>query len=223
MLPTRRGSSPQSPDHRSDAHPTEPPKPAKLLVQPDKGKTEVISTFAPRYTLWLPTGIALSRHRDYFKWHMRPTYPQTRLRICASAQFDLSLHWSLTWYMSLKHSMANSVDSYQNARMRRLICIYAGRIYYQFSCVCAWVCVWRRSFIFVLLLFVVVVFALLLLLFFKTVLVNRRHHSSNHRLEYSCINTWKISSPKSEKETKSSFEQQKSTIRFIWHVFLVTW
>ena len=28
MLPTRRGSNPQPPDHQSDAHPTEPPSPA---------------------------------------------------------------------------------------------------------------------------------------------------------------------------------------------------
>ena len=28
MLPTRRGSNPQPPDHQKDEHPTEPPRPA---------------------------------------------------------------------------------------------------------------------------------------------------------------------------------------------------
>ena len=28
MLPSRRGSNPQPPDHQSDEHPTEPPRPA---------------------------------------------------------------------------------------------------------------------------------------------------------------------------------------------------
>ena len=31
MLPTRRGSNPQPPDHQSDAHPTEPPKPVQCM------------------------------------------------------------------------------------------------------------------------------------------------------------------------------------------------
>ena len=31
MLPTQRESNPQPPDHQSDAHPTEPPRPAWMV------------------------------------------------------------------------------------------------------------------------------------------------------------------------------------------------
>ena len=32
MLPTRRRSNPQPPNHQSDAHPTEPPRPALVIL-----------------------------------------------------------------------------------------------------------------------------------------------------------------------------------------------
>ena len=37
MLPIRRGSNPQPPDHQSDAHPTEPPRPANKFINQFKG------------------------------------------------------------------------------------------------------------------------------------------------------------------------------------------
>ena len=37
MLPTRRGSNPQPPDHQLDAHHTEPPRPADRLKIPLRG------------------------------------------------------------------------------------------------------------------------------------------------------------------------------------------
>ena len=33
MLPTRRGSNPQPPDHQSDANPTEPPRAAGTIIR----------------------------------------------------------------------------------------------------------------------------------------------------------------------------------------------
>ena len=43
MLPTRRGSDPQPPDHQLDAHPTEPPRPTAYFGAKYNNKDYVVS------------------------------------------------------------------------------------------------------------------------------------------------------------------------------------
>ena len=61
MLPTRRRSKQRPPDHKSDAHPTEPPKPADTLFEkPDNFVTYCLLYFKLSY---LSKGVHLLKGR----------------------------------------------------------------------------------------------------------------------------------------------------------------